>query len=167
LVDWFALSKPALSLVTGALSLSDRIRGKVPLADFAPGEYGLVLHLANERNETVIIERIDSAPALLAFAPGREVRDLIKAQLRVRPGEVEGAFAILRPTDNIDVEVITLNAFTNRPAEQKIKVTLQWRASSRSMFSRRTISRTITVKDVTDLVAESHRRRAHPIWDLG
>jgi hypothetical protein len=162
LVDSFALTKPAVSLVTGALSLYDRIRGKVPLVDFAPGEYGLVLHLANERNETVIIERIDAAPALLAFAPGREVHDLIKAQLRARPGEVKGAFAILRPNENIDVEVVTLNAFTSRPAEQKIKVTLRWRDSSRSMFSRRTISKTITVKDVTDLVAESHRRRRHP-----
>jgi hypothetical protein len=162
LVDWFALIKPAVSLVTGALSLYDRIRGKAPVVDFAPGEYGVVLHLANERSETVIIERIDAASALLAFAPGREVRDLIKAQLRAKSGEVKGAFAILRPNENIDVEVITLNAFTSRPAEQKIKVTMQWRASSRSMFSRRTISKTVTVKDVRDLVAESHRRRLHP-----
>jgi hypothetical protein len=162
LVDWFALSKPAVPLVTGALSLYDRIRGKVPLIDFAPGAYGVVLHLANERNETVIIERIDAAPVLLAFAPGRKVRDLIKAQLRSRPGEVKNAFAVLRPNENIDVEVVTLNAFASRPAEQKIKVTLQWRASSRSMFSRRTISKIITVEDVTHLVAESHRRRLHP-----
>jgi hypothetical protein len=162
LVDWFALTKPATSVVAGALSFYDRIRGKAPTVDFAPGKYGVVLHLANERNETVIIERIDAAPALLAFAPGREVRDLIKAQLRTRPGEVEGAFAILRPNEKIDVEVVTLNAFASRPAEQKIKVTLRWRASSRSMFSRRTISKTITVKDVTDVVAESHRRRLHP-----
>jgi hypothetical protein len=162
LVDWFALSKPAASLVTSALSLYDRTRGKAPLADFAPGDYGVVLNLADERNETVIIERIDAAPALLAFAAGREVRDLIRAQLRARPGEVEGAFAILRPNENIDVEVVTLNAFASRSAKQKIKVTLQWRASSRSMFSRRTIAKMITVKDVTDLVAESHRRRLRP-----
>jgi hypothetical protein len=149
-------------LVTGGLSLYDRIRGKAPVIDFAPGEYGLVLHLANKRDERVIIERIDAAPILLAFVPGREVRDLIKAQLRARPGEVEGALAILRPNEKIDVEVVTLNAFTSRPAEQKIKVTLRWRASSRSIFSRRTISKTITVKDVTDLVAESHRRRLQP-----
>jgi hypothetical protein len=161
LVDWFAL-KPAVPLLTGALSLYDRIRGKAPIVDFAPGEYGVVLHLTNEGNETVIIERIDAAPALLAFAPGREVRDLIKAQLRARSGKVEGAFAILRPNKNIDVEVVTLNAFTSRPAEQKIKVTRQWRASYRSMFSRRTISKTITVKDVTNLAAESHKRRLQP-----
>jgi len=163
LVEWqWGLIRPVVSLVTGAMSFYDRIVGKARKVDFAPGEYGVVLHLINERNETVIIERIDAAPALLAFAPGREVRDLIKAQLRARPGEVEGAFAILRPNENIDVEVVTLNAFTSRPAEQKIKVTLRWRASSRSMFSRRTISKTITVKDVTDLVAESHRRRLRP-----
>jgi hypothetical protein len=159
LVDLLALTKPAVSLLTGVLSVYDRIRGKVPLVDFAPGEYGVVLHLTNQRNETVVIERIDAAPALLAFAPGREVRDLIKAQLRSRPSEVEGAFAILRPNENINVEVVTLNAFTSRPAEQKIRVTLRWRASSRSMFSRRTISKMIAVKDVTGLVAESHRRR--------
>jgi hypothetical protein len=162
LAEWLPLARPAATLVTVGLSLFDRSRGKAPIVDFAPGEYGVVLHLANERNETVIIERIDAAPALLAFAPGREVRDLIKAQLRARPGEVEGALAILRPNENIDIEVVTLNAFTRRPAEQKIKVTLQWRASSRSIFSRRTISKTTTVKDVTDLVAESHRRRLHP-----
>jgi hypothetical protein len=161
LINWFALTEPAVSLLTGALSLYDRIRGKAPIIDFAPGEYGVVLHLANERNETVIVERIDAAPVVLAFAPGREVRDLIKAQLRARPGELKGAFAILRPNQNIDVEVVTLNAFASRPAEQKIKVTLLWRTSSRSMFSRRTISKAVTVKDVTDLVAESHRRRLH------
>jgi|SRR5262252_6290890 hypothetical protein len=109
------------------MSFYDRIVGKAPIVDFAPGEYGVVLHLANERNETVIIARIDAAPALLAFAPGREVRDLIKAQLRARPGEVVGAFAILRPNENTHVEVVTINAFTSRPAEQKIKVTLRWR----------------------------------------
>jgi len=167
LVDWFALTKPAVSLVIGALSLYDRFRGRAPIIDFAPGEYGVVLHLVNERNETVIIERIDAASALLAFTPGREVRDLIKAQLRTRRGEIEGAFAILRPNENIDVEVVTLNAFASRPAAQKIKVTLQWRASSRSMFSRRTISKTITVKGVTDLVAESHNRRRHKIKQKG
>ena len=160
LVEWqWGLIRPVVGLVTGGLSLYDRIRGKAPVFDFAPGEYGVVLQLANQRNETVIIERIDAAPALLAFVVGREAHDLIRAQLRARPGEVEGAFAILRPSENIDIEVVTLNAFTSRPAEQKIKVTLRWRASSRSMFSRRTISKTITVKDVTDLVAESHRRR--------
>jgi len=68
--------------VTGGLSLCDRIRGKAPVIDFAPGEYGVVLHLANQRNETVIIERIDAAPALLAFAVGREAHNLIRAQLR-------------------------------------------------------------------------------------
>ena len=167
MVDWFAPAKPAVSLVIGALSLYDRMRGRAPIIDFAPGKYGVVLHLVNERNETVIIERIDAASALLAFAPGREVRDLIKAQLRTRPGEVEGALAILRPNENIDVEVVTLNAFDSRPAEQKIKVTLQWRASSRSMFSRRTISKTITVKDVMDLVAQSHNRRLHKIKQTG
>jgi hypothetical protein len=162
LVDWFALTKPAVPLVTGALSLYDRIRGQAPTVDFAPGEYGVVLHLANERNETFIIERIDAAPAMLRFASGREIRDSIKAQLRAKPDKVEGAFAILRPNENIDVEVVTLNAFNSKPAEQKIKVTVQWRASSRSTFSRRTISKTIAVKDVTDLVAESHRRRLQP-----
>ena len=167
MVDWFALTKPAVSLVIGALSLYDRFRGRAPIIDFAPGEYGVVLHLVNERNETVIIERIDAASALLAFTPGREVRDLIKARLRTRRGEVEGAFAILRPNENIDVEVVTLNAFASRPAEQKIKVTLQWRASSGSMFSRRTISKTITVKGVTDLVAQSHNRRRHKIKQKG
>jgi hypothetical protein len=64
LVDWFALTKPAVPLVTGVLSLYDRSRGKAPIVDFAPGEYGVVLRLVNERNETVIIERIDAAPAL-------------------------------------------------------------------------------------------------------
>jgi hypothetical protein len=162
LADWFVFTEPAVSLVSSALSLYDRIRGKVPLINFAPGEYGVVLHLANERNETIIIERIDAAPALLAFAPGREIRDLIKAQLRAKPGEIGGVFAILLPNANIDVEVVTLNAFTSRTAEQKITVTLQWRASSRSTFSRRTISKIITVKDVTDLVAQSHKRRMHP-----
>jgi hypothetical protein len=159
LVDWFALAKPAVSLVSGVMSLYDRNRGKAPTADFAPGKYGVVLRLRNERNETVIIERIDAAPVLFAFAPGREIRDLIKAQLRAKPREVEGALAILQPAENIDVEVVILNAFNSRPAEQKIKVTLQWRAFSGSMFSRRTISKTITVRDVTDLVTESHRRR--------
>jgi hypothetical protein len=163
LVEWqWGLIRPVVGLVTGGLSLYDRIRGKAPIVDLAPGEYGVVLRLANQRNETVIIERIDAAPALLAFAVGREVHDLIRAQLRARRGEVEDAFAILRPNENIDVEVVTLNAFNSRPPEQKIKVTLQWRASSRSMFSRRTSSKTITVRDVTDLVAESHRRRMHP-----
>lgn len=162
LVDWFALTKPAVPLVTGTLSLYDRVRGKAPIVDLAPGKYGAVLHLANERNETVIIERIDAAPPLLAFAAGREHRDLIKAQSRLKPGEVEGAFAILRPNENIDVEVVALNAFDSRPAEQKIKLTLRWRTSSRSMFSRRTISKAITVKDVTDVVAQSHRRRQRP-----
>jgi hypothetical protein len=159
LVDWLALAKPAVSLVTGALSLYDRIREKAPIVDFAPGKYGMVLHLKNERTETVIIERIDAAPALLRFAPGRKVLDLIKTEVRARPSEVEGACAILRPNEDIDIEVVTLNALTSRPAKQKIKVILQWRASSRSMFSRRTISKTMMVKDVTDLVAESHRRR--------
>jgi hypothetical protein len=158
--QWGIRLRPVVSLVTAAMSIYDRLHGKVPTLEFAPGEYGVVLHLANERNETVIIERIDAAPTLLAFAPGREVRDLIKAQLRARRDEVEGALAILRPNENIGVEVVTLNAFTSRPVEQKIKVTLRWRASSRSVFSRRTISKTITVKDVTDLVAESHRRRS-------
>jgi hypothetical protein len=158
-VDWFALIRPAVTLITGVMSVYDRVRGKAPIVDFEPGEYGAVLRLTNERSETVIIERIDAAPALLAFAAGREIRDLIKAQLRARPGEVEHAFAILRPAENIEVEVITINAFSNRPVDQKIKVTLQWRASSQSRFSRRTISKTITVRDVMDLVAESHRRR--------
>jgi hypothetical protein len=160
LVEWhLGLIRPAVSLVTGAMSIYARIRGEAPIVDFAPGEYGTVLRLKNKRNETVIIERIDAAPVLLAFSPSREVRDLIRAQLRARPGEIEGALAILRPDENIELEVITINAFSNRPADQKIKVTLQWRVSSRSMFSRRTISKTIAVKDVTDLVAESHRRR--------
>src|SRR5262245_1157813 len=138
------------------------MRGKASTIDFAPGEYGVVLRVKNERTETVIIERIDAAPAVLRFASGRQARDLIKAESRARRGELEGAFAILRPNESIDVEVVTLNAFGSRRAEQKIKVTLQLRTSSRSMLSRRTISKTITVKDVTDLVAESHRRRLHP-----
>jgi hypothetical protein len=160
LIEWhFGLIRPVASLVTGTMSLYDRVFGRPPKVDFAPGAYGAVLHLRNDRSETVVIERIGAAPPLLAFAPGREVRDLLKAQFRGRPGEAEGVFAILRPNENIDVEVVILNAFDSKPAEQKIKVTLLWRDSSQSMFSRRTISKAITVKGVTDLVAESHRRR--------
>jgi hypothetical protein len=144
------------------MSIWARVSGKAPIVDFVPGEYGAVLRLTNKRHDTIIIKRIDAAPVLLAFAPGRKIRDLIKAQLRVRPGEVVDGLAILRPAETIEVEVITLNAFASRPAEQKIKVTLQWRASSRSMFSRRRTSKTITVQDVTGSVAESHRRRARP-----
>ena len=159
LVDWFPVLRP---VATSAMSMWSRVRGMAPIADFVPGEYGAVLRLTNKRDDTIIIKRIDAVPVLLAFAPGRKIRDLIKAQLRVKPDEVGDAVAILRPAETIEVEVITLNAFTSRPADQKIKVTLQWRASSRSMSSRRTTSKTITVKEVTDSVTESHRRRARP-----
>jgi hypothetical protein len=159
LVDWFPLLRP---VVTSAMSIWAWLTGEAPIVEFAPGEYGAVLRLTNKRDDTIIIERIDAAPVLLAFAPGRKLRDLTKAQLRARPDKVVDALAILRPAETIEVEVITLNAFTSRPAEQKIKVTLQWCASSRSTSSRRTTSKTITVKDVTDSVAESHRRRACP-----
>jgi hypothetical protein len=159
LVDWFPLLRP---VVTSAMSIWAWVTGEAPIVEFAPGEYGAVLRLTNKRDDTIIIKRIDAAPVLLAFAPGRKLRDLTKAQLRARPDKVVDALAILRPAETIEVEVITLNAFTSRPAEQKIKVTLQWCASSRSTSSRRTTSKTITVKDVTDSVAESRRRRACP-----
>jgi hypothetical protein len=132
--------------------------------DLAPGEYGVVLRLKNERNETVIVERIDSEPTLLGFSAGDEADELATAYVRARGGTIEGTLAILKPGEEIELPVIACDPFKATPADRKIKVTVQWRASSRSMFSERTISKTITVKDITDLRAESVRRRAHPIW---
>src|SRR5262245_41575345 len=101
-VDSFPLLGP---LVTGAMSVWAWVRGKVPIVDFAPGEYGAVLRLTNKRDDTIIIKRIDAAPVLLAFTPGRKIRDLTKAQLRARPHKLVDALAILRPAETIEVEV--------------------------------------------------------------
>jgi hypothetical protein len=157
----FGLITPA---VTGALSLYERIRGKAPTADFAPGEYGVVLHVENKRDETVIIEDIGAVPALLGFSAGQEVEDITRAVVRVRRGADtdQGAIAVLEPAKAAELQVITFDPFKDTPADQKIKVTLRWRASSRSMFSERTISKTITVKDVIALQDESDKRRLRP-----
>ncbi len=162
MVDWFSLAKMAGPLLTGAKSVHDRVRGRMPSIDFAPGTYGAVLHLRNDRDETIIVERIEAKPPLLAFSTGHEVRDIAEAVVRVRPDAVEDALAVLRSKEDIELKIITMDGFKAAPASQKIKVTIQWRASSRALLSRSKASKKITVEDVRDLEEAAEQRRMRP-----
>jgi hypothetical protein len=163
-VEWLTFIRPAGALLTGIMSIYDRARGKLPTADFAAGDFGVVLHLRNDRGETIIVERVDATPPLLAFSTTHEVEDIANAIVQMQEHSAEDALAVLRPKEEVELKVIEMGSFKSAPADQKIKVTLRWRASSRSLLSRSTVSKAITVQDVRDLERASEKRRGRPLW---
>ncbi len=162
MVEWFTFIKPVGSLLIDAKSIYDRMRRTAPTADFAPGQHGVVLHIRNDRSETIIVERVDVKPPLLAFSTSHEVEDIANAIVHLRGAPAEDALAVSRPKEEAELKAITVDPF--KAAHQRIKVVVHWRALSRTPFSRSKVSKTITVQDVTDFERASEKQRGRPLW---
>jgi hypothetical protein len=157
LFEWLApWIRPAAS---GTISLFNKIRGKPPAVDFRPTNDGVVLHLSNARHETVIIERVEAMPRLLTFSTGKEIQDLV-----VAIAGSENGLVALSAGEVTELDVIVLDPFKTTNPAQPIKVTVHWRAATRSRFSERRVSKTITVSDVEELRRESERRRPRGVF---
>jgi hypothetical protein len=99
---------------------------------------------------------------LLAFSNGHEVRDIAGAIVRVQGFQIQNALVVLRPEEETELQVITMDPFKTTPVQQKIKVTIQWRAASRGWFPQSKISKTVTVQDIRDLQNAAKERRVRP-----
>jgi hypothetical protein len=157
LAEWLAFIKPAETLLTGAKSIYDTVRGKQPTADFAPGPYGPpIFYVKNIRAETIIVEHVEAVPPLLVFAVGDEVRDMVEAIVRREGHGRERALFVLKP--NEEMALLVASSFAQEKPEHEIKVTIYWRSSSRSWFSKSRLSKKITVGDINDLRRDSEKR---------
>jgi hypothetical protein len=155
LLPWY---KPASDALTGAKSLYDTFRRRHPTADFAPSAAGVLLNVKNTRPETIIIEHVGATPDLLAFAPGDEIRDMVEAIVR-RQGPTNDALLALGPDEGIALQVVVVGQFQQERDEKEISVTVRWRTSSRSMFSKSKFTKRTTVGDIRELRRDSDRRR--------
>ena len=125
--------------------------GNQPAEDFAPGQYGVVLHVKNTRAETIIIERVDAKPSLLGFAAGDKLLDITVAVVRQRQIPAENPLITLRPKEEAELVVMVFDPFQYAEGGQHIKVTMHWRASSRSFFSKSKVTKKMSVRDIKDL----------------
>ncbi len=124
-------------VLTTAKSAWDNIIRKQPKADFIPGTDGILLHIKNVQSETIIIEDVRATPPLLGFAPGQEVDDMVRAIVH-REAPRKNALLVLKPGE--EMNLIVAMARQSEP-EQLIRVTIHWRASSCSLFSKIKLSK--------------------------
>jgi len=142
-IEWLGFAR----LIQPVLSVYERIVGKAPHADFEPGDDGVKLRVHNPRTDTIIIEKIRAEPPLLAFSTGPETYDIARA-IAPLPNE---PVTVVQPQKSVELPLITLHPFDTLPPTTSIKVTVYWRSSSRGMFSKSTVKRKITVRDIGDL----------------
>jgi hypothetical protein len=69
--------------------------------------YGAVLRVRNDPSETIILERVDAKPPLLAFSTGHEVRDIASAIVHARGHPAEDALAVVRSEEQIELKVLS------------------------------------------------------------
>jgi hypothetical protein len=165
LLPWL---KPASSALFGAKSFYDRARHRHPTADFVPSADGVLFHLRNVRPETIIIEHVQAIPNLLAFArcdhiDDDNLGDMVEAIVR-RQGWRENALLALTPNEENALQVILAGEFQQERDAKEIRVTVWWRTSSRSMFSKSKFSKKTTVGDIKELRRESEKRRGRPMF---
>src|ERR1035437_6285893 len=111
-VEWLGWFKALTSALSGAKNLYDRVGGK-PTLDFVVGQYGVDVSIKNARGETIIIERIDSSPALLGFTPGQELLDVVEAVVRQRQIPAEGALAVIGAGEEACIGLMTFDPFND------------------------------------------------------
>jgi hypothetical protein len=127
-IEWLGLSKLVPAGSAAVKSIYDRVVGKAPRLNFDADSGGLELTVLNTREETIIIESIDTAPPLLGFSNGEEIIDLVRAVVAQRGHGVEEPIAILSPNDKVSIKVITFDPFQDTDGAKSIKVLVRWRS---------------------------------------
>jgi len=150
-IEWFGLARLTQSLFVGAKSVYDNIVGKAPRLNFEPGDDGVKLHVGNPRAETIIVEDIQTTPSLISFTNGREIDDIARAIVSKQNIPAEDALAVVPPNEHVLLSLLIFDPFGGSPAGLVLKVKLRWRGATRGAFSRGTISRKISVRDIRDL----------------
>ena len=164
-IEWLGLVRFAQAGLIGAKSLYDHVRGKAPHMNFEPGDDGVKLQIQNPRVETIIIEKIEASPPILGFLAGHELEDVARAIVSQHQVPDERALAVVRPSDDVSVGVMTFDPFGTSPPELAIKVRVHWRGATRGIFSKSSVARKISVRDVRDLQLAVDRNQTR-IWSL-
>jgi hypothetical protein len=160
-IEWLGLAKFAQSGLVGAKSVFDQIVGKRPRLNFEPGDNGVRLRVHNPRSETIIIDSIEATPRLLGFPAGHELGDIVRAVVSQQQVPNEHALAVVPPTEEASLPVMTFDPFGTTAPDLIIKIRLHWRSATRGMFSKSTAIRKISVRDIRDLqwAADRNQRK--------
>ncbi len=158
-VEWLGLSKLIPSGTSAAKSIYDRVIGKSPRLNFDTDSGGIDLHVFNTRDETIIIESIETSPPLLGFSSGGEIIDIVRAIVAQRGHGVEQPIAVLSPGEKASIKVITFDPFDDADQASLIKVRVYWRTAKRQMFSRSSVASKIAVRDIEDLKTAVDRKQ--------
>jgi len=140
-------------------SIYDRVIGKSPRLNFDTSSGGIELHVFNTRDETIIVERVEASPPLLAFSEGRELLDVVRAARdQVSGSRGDRPFAIVSPGGKAEIGVLKPK-LDDAGRDQLIRVRVQWRTARRRLFSRSSVSMKISVRDINDLLIEVDRKQ--------
>jgi len=162
-IEWLGWARLAQSTLVGTKSIYDRLAGKPLHMNFEPGDDGVKLRINNPRTETVIVERIDVVPPILGFLGGRELEDVVRAVVNQRMAPDEHPLAVVPPGANALVGVMTFDPFGKSSPALTIKAKLNWRSATRGPFSRSSVTKKITVRDIQDLQHAVDRNQPR-IW---
>ena len=157
-VEWFGLARFAQSSVK---PLYDFCFGQSPHMNFEAGDDGVKLRIGNPRKETIIVETIEASPSILGFSRGHEIDDLALAIATHRQIPAEEAIAVVSPSTDAVISVLTFDPFGTSSRDLIITVRLHWREATRGWFSkkRRSMTRKISARDVRDLQQAAERQR--------
>ena len=150
-IDWLGMAKFSQPILRGSKSLYDRVVGKALRIDFEIGDVGAALRIHNPREQTVVVESIEARPAVLGFSFGDSVDDMAEAIISQRHGRSELARAVVPSNESISASIVTFDPFHTSPAETVITVRVNWRSTTRGMFSRSNTTRKSSVRDIRDL----------------
>jgi len=150
-IEWLGAARLVQPVLLGVKSLHDRIFGKAPHLNFEPGDDGVKLRVHNPRSETIIIEDVQATPSLISFSHGREIDDIARAIVSSQNIPAEDALAVVAPNEHVSLSLLTFDPFGKSPAGLILKINLRWRSATVRTFSRSTITRKISVRDIRDL----------------
>jgi len=146
--EWLGLSKLLPGTASAAKAVYDRVMETAPRLNFDTTSGGIELHVFNTRGETKILR--PSRPRRLYSASPKEkycatssgeqrIRSMVQMRIARSPGE-KAEIRILRTT------------LQGNQADQIIRVTARWRTARRGPFPRSTVSISISVRDIRDLL---------------
>lgn len=157
--EWLGLSKLLPGAASAAKAVYDRVVGNSPRLNFDTTSGGIELHVFNTRDETIIVETVQASPPLLGFSEGEALRDVLRAAThQVNDADGDRPIAVISPGEKAEIRILRTTLQGNQ-ADQIIRVTARWRTARRRPFSRSTVSVSISVRDIRDLLVEVDRKQ--------